>query len=151
MNIENILTREHCMFLKSNTKTEVLLEMMESLQNTGIVTDMEGLKKDIFYREQIMSTGIGQGIGVPHVRFEGVTRPVVLMGIHSGGIEDYDSLDGVTVKIVVMILVGAEQHKEYLRILSMIVRKLKQPEIQQALVQAGDASEIETVMRDGLL
>lgn len=110
---------------------------------------MEGLKKEIFYREQIMSTGIGQGIGVPHVRFEGCKSPVVVLGICPRGIEDYDSLDGVPVQIIVMILVGAEQHREYLRILSMIIRKLKIKEIQQGLLKAKSPSEIASMLQDG--
>jgi len=125
LNIEKLIKTERCLILNSRTKTEALHEIFDSIQNEGILKDVENIKKEIFYREQIMSTGIGQGIGIPHIRMEGISEPHIFVGICHDGIDDYESLDKLPVRIVIMILVGADQHKEYLRILSLIVGRLK--------------------------
>ncbi len=143
MILKNLINKECCMILNSTTKTESLMEMMDAASG---IEDLEGLRREIFYREQIMSTGIGQGIGIPHVRFEGVKEPRILVGIQPEGIEDYESLDGIPVKMVFMILVGADQHKEYLRILSLIVGRLKDEAVCQALVEADSPDEIRSVL-----
>jgi len=141
MDLANIIDRECCSLLQEKTKTEVIIELADRLAGRGNL-DIESLKKELFYREQLMSTGIGLGLAVPHVRFKGITSPVVLAGIQSEGINDYESLDGEPVKIVIMIIVGENQHKEHIRLLSMIVGKLKDPELKESLLKAQDGAEI---------
>ena len=142
MTLDKFLKQDNCIILKSKTKTEAFHEMIDLVKDDSLVKDIENLKKEIFYREQIMSTGIGQGIGIPHVRFGSIKEPQVYVGISPEGLSDYDSIDNVPVKIVIMILVGAEQHKEYLRTLSLIVGRLKNEEIINSLFQARSANEI---------
>jgi len=147
MNINKLIKDSNCLILNSKTKTESLLEIIEVIENSSQCSDVENLKKEIFYREQIMSTGIGQGIGIPHVRFEGVKEPIVAIAISPNGISDYESIDGETVKIIAMIIVGAEQHKEYLRILSLLVKKIKNKEFQERLLACKNSNEIAEVLK----
>ncbi|MBF9014433.1 MULTISPECIES: PTS sugar transporter subunit IIA [unclassified Oceanispirochaeta] len=142
MTLDKFLKQDNCIILNSKTKTEAFHEMIDLVKDDSLVKDIENLKKEIFYREQIMSTGIGQGIGIPHVRFGSIKEPQVYVGISPEGLNDYDSIDNVPVKIVIMILVGAEQHKEYLRTLSLIVGRLKNEEIIKSLFQVTSANEI---------
>ena len=142
MTLAKILQEKNCIILKSRTKTEALHELIELVQKESLVDDIENLKKELFYREQIMSTGIGQGMGIPHVRYGAINEPHVYVGISPGGLDDYDSIDGIPVKIVIMILVGAEQHREYLRTLSLIVGRLKNQEIVDSLFQVTTPEEI---------
>jgi len=149
MELNKLLRPEHCRLLESNTKTEALLELVDLLEQEGGVRDPEALKKEIFYREQIMSTGIGQGIGIPHVRFAGISEPEILVGVKAEGYEDYESLDGEAVKMIFMILVGDEQHKEYLRILSLLVNRLRDEEFRSSLVSAESAEAVYDVLTAG--
>ena len=142
MELRELVQAERCRILHSRTKTEVLMDLMDMAADTGLITDIEGLRKEIFYREQIMSTGIGQGIAIPHVRFKGVKSPLVLVGIRSQGIDDYVSLDNETVKFVFMILVGENQHKEYLRILSLLVYRLKNEDYRSRLAGAESDDDV---------
>jgi nitrogen PTS system EIIA component len=142
MTLDKFLKQDNCITLNSKTKTEAFYELMDLVEKESLVKDMENLKKEIFYREQIMSTGIGQGIGIPHVRFGAIKEPHVYVGISPEGLNDYDSIDNIPVKLVIMILVGAEQHKEYLRTLSLIVGRLKNEEIINSLFQVKNSNEI---------
>ena len=106
------------------------------------IQDTTKLKESIFYREKLMSTGIGLGIAVPHVRIEGVKEPIVAIGISHNGISDYESIDDQTVKIVVMIVAGKGQHKEYIQLLSQIAARLKDEHIRRNLIEAKNPDEI---------
>ncbi|MBN2657723.1 MAG: PTS sugar transporter subunit IIA [Spirochaetales bacterium] len=146
MKLEDWIKKDQCMLLKSSTKTEAILEMLDIVAATGSISDMENLKKEIFYREQIMSTGLGQGLAVPHVRFEGTAEPIVLIGTRKESITDYESLDDAPVMIVVMIIVGPEQHREYLRILSLVAHKLKNKAFQEELLNCETGEQIARLM-----
>ena len=146
MELNEILHPNYCRVLKSHTKTEALIELVDLLDQEGAVTDIEELKREIFYREQIMSTGIGQGIGIPHVRFAGISEPVILVGIKPAGFEDYESLDGELVKMIFMILVGEEQHKEYLRILSLLVHRLKDETFRTSLTSVESSEAVYAIL-----
>lgn len=145
MNIKKLIKTDRCLFLNSVTKTEAFHEIIELVEKENLIKDIENVKKEIFYREQIMSTGIGQGIGIPHIRFGDVTEPQVFIGISKSGIEDYESLDSIPVQIIIMIIVGADKHKEYLRTLSLIVGCLKDERNIKKLISAESVNEIEAV------
>ena len=100
----------------------------------------------IFYREQLMSTGIGLGIGIPHVRFGQIGEPVAAVGVQPKGIKDYVSIDDEAVRIVIMIIAGRNQHKEHIRLLSLIVGQLKQEGVKDSLLHAENPQQIHTIV-----
>ncbi|MDC7222085.1 MAG: PTS sugar transporter subunit IIA [Spirochaetales bacterium] len=142
MDLKTIFHEENCLVLHELSKTEALIEMMDNLLKTDKVTGEDDLKREIFYREQLMSTGIGMGIAVPHVRFKGVEQPVAALGICPGGIDDYESIDSEPVKLVIMIIVGENQHKQHIRLLAQIMERLKEPKQREALLKAESSKEI---------
>ncbi|MEJ2567734.1 MAG: PTS sugar transporter subunit IIA, partial [candidate division WOR-3 bacterium] len=62
------------------------------------------------------------------------------------GIPDYETIDNIPVKIVVLIIAGEGQHKEYIRILSLIVTKLKQSEVREKLIEAKSKKELYEIL-----
>lgn len=122
--------------LKHHSKDDVLAEIIACAAKAGLPCDREELKERIYYREKLMSTGIGLGIGLPHVRMEGITEPMITIGLQPDGIIGYESIDGLPIKIVIMILVGRDQHKQHLELLSKIVTILKRSRIIDALLSA---------------
>ncbi|OQY35457.1 MAG: hypothetical protein B6241_00715 [Spirochaetaceae bacterium 4572_59] len=142
MNLSEVVKKECCFRLNENKKTEVLIEMMECIHQKGFIEDLENLKKEIFYREQLMSTGVGMGIGIPHVRFKGVEKPLIAIGIKEKGVVDYDSIDNEDIKIIVMIMVGENQHKEHIRLLSQVIGRMKDAGDREKLIHASDSEEI---------
>lgn len=142
MNLKSIFKEECCLILREQKKTEVLIEMVESLVSQNLAEDEDKLKSEIFYREQLMSTGIGMEIAIPHVRFKGITEPVAAIGIAPLGIDDYESIDSLPVKIVIMILVGENQHKQHIRLLSQIMTQLKEDSSRLAIIESSSPKEI---------
>ena len=93
------------------------------------------LEKGIFRREELMSTGIGLGCAVPHVRLLSVSKPVMAVGIYRSGVKDYESLDDSLVRLVFMVAAGAGQHEQHLRLLATITKLMKNQELVNALCQ----------------
>lgn len=141
-----IVNRERIVILREKDKKGVLLELIDCLAAAEEITDREELTRAIFRREELMSTGIGLGIAVPHVRLESVKGLVMAIGISRAGIRDYESLDGSPVQIVCMIATGRYEHAQYLRALAEISRRLRDRDFRDRLLAAPDSETIFTLL-----
>ena len=90
------------MDLKAQTKAEVIDEMVRNLFEKGAIKDEEAYKKDIIKREEEGSTGIVDGIAIPHANNVAVNEPAVMLAKSQAGV-DYDSLDGYPAHLYFMI------------------------------------------------
>lgn len=127
--------------LQGNTKEEVLVELADAQALSGVVENVEALKEAILEREAIMSTGIGLSIAVPHAKIDAVKDFVLAIGRKSDGI-DYDSLDGVPVKIIVMIAAPDNEQNRYLRILAKVTHVLRDSAARAKILVAESEEEI---------
>lgn len=136
--ISKRLSAERVIFLETDTKTDALKTLCASLATSSLVPNEEQLASAIFRREELMSTGIGFGVGVPHVRLDGVCDLVMALGIARKPLTDYASLDDVPVQIVCMIAAGGSQHPQYIRALSAISSRLKDESVRESLIASTD-------------
>ncbi len=146
MDLKKYIDKKLTFLLKTKEKEEVLIELINLICENKEIPDREELKKDIFHREKLMSTGIGLGIGVPHVRIKGIKDLIVAVGIGKQDILNYETIDGIPVRIVVMIVAGEGQHKPYIKFLSLIVSKLKKNKIREKLIKAKNEMEIYNIL-----
>ncbi|MBU1078737.1 MAG: PTS sugar transporter subunit IIA [Spirochaetes bacterium] len=130
------------LFSDVNKKKDVLDQLITLAQKKGNIRDIKTLTEKIFYREELMSTGMGLGIAIPHVRFEGVKKPVIAIGIQPDGVKDYKSIDDKPIKIIVLIIAGKNQHKEHITLMAQIVKKLKSGQTIDDLVKADSVNKI---------
>ncbi|NIM13582.1 MAG: PTS transporter subunit EIIA [Candidatus Aminicenantes bacterium] len=143
MDLKNAILKKELVFFSNLAKKKDNLEaLIRLVKNENLVEDAEALRKSVFSREELMSTGIGLGIAVPHVRIEDVKNIIIAIGINKNSIEDYDSLDGEPVRLVIMIIAGEKQHKDYLMLLSQIVKILKKNSMISKLLEAKRAEEV---------
>jgi mannitol/fructose-specific phosphotransferase system IIA component (Ntr-type) len=142
MNLKTILKKELISFSDLNKKQDNLEALIRLIENKNLVEDVNLLRDSIFSREKLMSTGLGLGIAVPHVRIKGVNNIIIAIGITRDPIEDYESLDGTPVRIVIMIIAGEEQHSDYLLLLSQMVKILKKNSMIDKLLEAKKAEEV---------
>jgi PTS system nitrogen regulatory IIA component len=136
--LSRVLAPERVFILPKMTKPQALKTLIESLAQTPEVKDAEALEQGIFHREELMSTGIGLGIGVPHVRLPSVKNPVMAAALCHEPIQDYDSLDGQPVRLLFMIAAGQNQHAEHIRLLSLISCRLKDNQLRAKLLALTD-------------
>lgn len=142
MKPSEILNKNLICFSELEKKQDNLEMLIQMIEKENLVEDKNQLRKSIFEREDLMSTGIGLGIAIPHVRIKGVDDILISILINKKGIEDYDSLDGLPVKIIIMIVAGDEQHKDYLILLSRIVKMLKKDFIRKNMVESMTEEEV---------
>ena len=142
ISIANLLTQDRVVFLDQTTKDEALTHMVKVLSQADEVSDHDDLLEKIFSREELMSTGIGMGIGVPHTRIKTVKDLVVAFGVCRSPLTDYQSLDEEPVKLIVMIAAHAEQHAKHLKTLSLITKVLKNVDTYNAILSATSEKEI---------
>ena len=128
--------------LKSHTKIEAIKELATLLKDAEEITNFDVFLQDVYERENLGSTGIGNGIAIPHARSEAVKDFVIAFGRSVEGV-DFNSLDGQPVKLI--FLMGTHREKKlnsYLEILAHLTRLLKQQFFREALLKAPTPSAI---------
>lgn len=134
-------------FLKSKNKIKAIEEIAEVFKNTDVCSDIKAFINALKEREDIMTTGIGFGIAVPHAKLESVHKIAFAIGISKKGI-DFNSIDGKPVHLVVLVAAGERQHKEYLKLLSKIMAILKNDVIRNEMIQAKSSKDIIEIIRN---
>ncbi|MDD5529821.1 MAG: PTS sugar transporter subunit IIA [bacterium] len=133
--------------LQQKEKSKVIKELTDTLVKTGFLTNPEDFIKAIETREQLETTGIGDGIAIPHARITGVKVLKVAIGISPEGI-DYGSLDDKPVHIIFMIAAPEDVGKTYLQAVAKVSRLLKSNTIRQALIKANSPEKIMDIIRE---
>lgn len=126
--------------LKSQTKKEVLKELVSLLVKAHKIKNPEKVLNILLEREQLGSTGIGQGIAIPHGKSDSVKEVVTVLGISKRGI-DFEALDGESVYIFFMLVAPSDEAGVHLKILAKISRLLKDKFFRQALREAKNPEE----------
>ena len=139
--VKNILSPDRIIFLNHSTKHDALLELANNLSTAPQVKMSNELAVEILKREELMSTAIGRGIAIPHVRLSSVTDLVMSVGISKCDIIDFQTIDDVPVRILFMIAAAYNQHAYYLQTLSFFISKLKNKELRDALLNVTDPME----------
>lgn len=142
VSVGSVLVPERSFRLEACTKECVLNRLIDALADAPEVGDAEELREGIWHREGLMSTGIGLGIGVPHVRLDSVRDLVMAAAVTNEPIADYAALDDEPVRIVFMIAGGSSQHARYIRLLSAISSRFKDEVVRRALIGAEDEAAV---------
>ncbi|CCG57932.1 PTS system fructose-specific transporter subunit IIABC [Brachyspira pilosicoli WesB] len=127
--------------LKGQTKSEIIDEMVDILYNNGKLNDREEYKKEILKREAQSSTGMEEGIAIPHGKTDAVKIPTVAIGISKKGV-DYESLDGKPSHLFFMIAAPANSNNSHIELLSKITTLLLEDDIREALINSKSKEEV---------
>ena len=149
MTLSKLLNQNLIINLKKRKKKEVLQDLIHLIKMECSLGEITELKRSILHREKLMSTGVGLGIAVPHARIKGLNNIVIAIGISREGIEDYESIDGKPVKVVFMILVDEKQHREYIKVLSQIVKLVKKEDIVSKMIVSEEPDRVIQIISEG--
>jgi len=137
-----LLSPDRVMVMESADKDAVLTKLVDALATSPLVKNRDGLLKGILAREELMSTGIGFGVGVPHVRIDSVSDLVMAVAVCKKPISSYASLDNKPVHIVCMLAARPDQHAKYIRTLSAVSSCLKDAETRKKIIASDDPAFI---------
>ena len=132
------------MDLKATTKAEVIDEMVHNYFVKGIIDDEELYKKDILAREAQSSTGMGEGIAIPHAHDEAVKKPAVMFARSEQGI-NYDSMDGKPAHLFFMIAAPEGGDNTHLQALAALSQVLMNPDVVNALKASTTPDQVQDI------
>ena len=148
MKIKDILAPESMiMALKATNKEDAVKEMADLEVKTGIVNDEDEFIKSIWARENESTTGIGEGIAMPHARNKTINKARVLFAKSEKGI-DYNSLDGQPVHLFFMITAPDGADNTHLEALAKLSGLLIDPDLVNALKKAQTPEEVIQLFED---
>jgi len=140
--LQNLLSAKRiCLHLNSSDKHSVLAELVDILDRAGKLRDRNAFLQAIEEREATGSTGLEQGVAIPHARSDAVLEAAVVFGIARNGI-DFGALDGQPSRFFLMIAEPLEGESAHLEILASACCHLNEEKCRQQLLQAGSAAEI---------
>jgi len=133
--------------VQGKTKKEVVSELINILAKEKLIKDADSAVDAILKRESIGSTGIGQGVALPHAKCEEVSNIVAALGISKAGI-DFDSLDGEPVHIIFLMIAPPKSVSEHLKALAKVSRLLKDKFFRQSLRESHSPDEIIKIIKE---
>lgn len=142
MKIQDVLNKNVMLFdLQATDKEGVIKEMIQSLVDNGVVTDFDTFKAGIMNREAQTSTGLGDGIAMPHSKNEAVKEATVLFAKSNKGV-DYASLDGQPTDLFFMIAAPEGANDTHLAALAELSKYLMKPGFADKLRQASTPDQV---------
>lgn len=133
--------------IEASRKKEAIKEVARLLHDAPEVEDFERFLKDVFERETVESTGIGNGVAVPHARTDAVESLIVSVGRSEQGVE-FGAVDGKPVRILFCMGTPRQGVTEYLRLLAHVTRLVHQEGFVNRLLAASSPEELISVFRE---
>lgn len=148
MKISEILTEDVIEIkLTAENKTEAINKMIDLANNSGKILDLEKVRKVVFEREKLVSTGVGKGFAIPHGKSDDISDIVAAFGIMAEPI-DFDSIDSEKV-VFIFLLVGKDSLlNTHIKLLSRISRLMNKDEFRDKLLKAQTNTEVLQYFRE---
>ena len=140
--VKNILAPNRIIFILQASRHDALVELATALSSAPQVKHSAELLSEILKREELMSTAIGRGIAIPHVRLSSVTDLVMAVGVCKTPVSDFQPIDDIPVSLLFMIAAAYNQHSYYLQTLSYFSAKLKKKELRDSLLNAATTDDV---------
>ncbi len=127
--------------LQGKDKQSVIVELVDLLNERGLLSNRDIVLKAVLAREKTRSTGIGSGVAVPHGKCNGVRELVMAFGLASEPIE-FESIDGKPVKIIILLVSPANKTGPHIQALARISRLMLDGQFKQRLEEVTSAEEL---------
>lgn len=141
--LSDLIKKENVVFLETIDMVDTIEVLTENAINNQKIKDKESFKNAVLEREELVSTGIGLGVALPHTKSKDIEEFFIVIGINKEGI-DWDAIDRNPVGIV--FLIGGpeaeDSQKEYLQIVSKLMLLIKNKERRISLLNSENSQEI---------
>ena len=142
MKITDILVREASILdLEANTKDDVLAELAGALASAEPALERQTLLNVLREREALQSTGIGEGVAIPHGKLEGLDRLVATFARSTSGV-NFESIDGQHTQLFFLLVVPEQSGVQHLKALARISRFFRDASFREKLLVASDLDTI---------
>lgn len=146
MELSEILTPDLVQIpLEADNKSEVISRLIEILVHNGNLMEPTLAQEAVIRREELMTTGVGKGVALPHGKYADTDDVLIACGISKKGV-DFDAIDGQPVHIFVLLLTPEKYPNKHLKLLSKFSRILDIAACREKLLAANSAAEIVTIL-----
>jgi PTS system nitrogen regulatory IIA component len=142
MKLSEILEEAHIIpELKAKDKKEVLAELAEAITSHEPSLDKGSLVRILMERERLGSTGIGDGVAIPHGKYHGVSQPIISFGRSRNGL-DFESMDGQPAYLFFLLVAPENSASIHLKALARIAKILKNSSFRKVLMEVPTRKEL---------
>lgn len=142
MNIFSLLDKETVLpNLEAKDKAEILNKLISSLKGKVSNVEIENIRQAVFEREEIMSTGVGKGLAIPHGKTAGIEQTYAAFTILKEPV-DYEAVDDQPVEMVFLLVGPQSSNSLHIKMLSRISRLMNNSSFRERLLQCTTAEEI---------
>lgn len=127
--------------LENTEKNAIIEEMVDILDKAGKLKDKKAVLKAVLEREQVMSTGMGDGIAIPHAKTDGVDELIAAFGVTKEPV-DFKSIDNKPVRIIFLLVGPTDLTSPHLKVLSRISRLTHRKEFREKLAAAKNSNQV---------
>ena len=127
--------------LENTEKNAIIEEMVDILDKAGKLKDKKAVLKAVLEREQVMSTGMGDGIAIPHAKTDGVEKLIAAFGVTKEPV-DFKSIDNKPVRIIFLLVGPTDLTSPHLKVLSRISRLTHRKEFREKLAAAKNSKQV---------
>ena len=140
--LRDYIRPEHVrLHLEGTDKLSLVRELIGVLVESGAVRDAAEVEQAVRSREDEMSTGLHDGIAMPHCKSRTVSDMQVAIGLKREGVE-FSAVDGMASRIFILLVCPENQPAKHIRFITAITRRLRDPAVRQALVRATSVPEV---------
>lgn len=133
--------------LPASSKEEVLDALVALAATSPAIRDADRLREDVWLRERRISTGVGQGLALPHARTATATETVAAFGTLAEPV-DYGALDGAPVQLVLLLAGPEADHSRHIRLLSRVSLVMSSDEVRTRLCRAETPGQVLREIRE---
>lgn len=144
--VKNILSPDRVVFIDQSSKHDALVELSDVLATAPQIKNKDEFVSEILKREELMSTSVGRGLAIPHVRLSSVTDLVMAVGVCKKPLDGFQPVDDMPVSLLFMIAAAQNQHDYYLKTISYFSAKLKNNELRESIKNAETTEAIYDIL-----
>ncbi len=142
IHVSDVIDSDMVLFFEGTSRESLLRSLIEPLlMRAGKISDADALYEAIMQREKRVSTVIGNGVALPHIKLPCFNDFFIVMGIVKDGVE-WDALDGKAVHIVLLVAGPDDKQTKYLQLLSTLVLIVNEREIRDAILHSSSQEEV---------
>ena len=148
MKLSEYLPLEHIVYdLKGTTKIEIIEELLQVMKRENLIQEYEIALNDILDREGYLSTGLENGLAIPHAKTDSIDRLAIVFGLKKKGVP-FESLDGKPSDLFFLVLSPKDTSGPHIQALALITRNIKNFEIRKKIKSSQSAEEIEKIFQE---
>jgi mannitol/fructose-specific phosphotransferase system IIA component (Ntr-type) len=146
MDLDYFLKKDQVIKVTEDSKQTVIKEMVNRLQDLGMIDNKDRYYAQIVHRESLENTALGHGLAIPHARNDSVQNFVSIFGFHEGGI-DYQRPDEKPVNYILLSIFPSQMSTTYLYFIGMLARLFSNPEKKALLDEARTPAKIYAALK----